>query len=76
MPRLREFFSHKSLPEHQKLASQYVTCIEAGGAHAHLFYPLLDFLTKTLVVTYLDSIKKVEKENNKKKKLTYGKNAQ
>jgi hypothetical protein len=29
-----------------------------------------------LVVTDLDSIKKVEKENNKKRKLTYGKNAQ
>jgi predicted ATP-dependent endonuclease of OLD family len=66
MPRLRELVD-KSLPEHQKLASQYVTCIEAGGAHAHLFYPLLDFLElKTLVVTDLDSIKKVEKENNKK----------
>ena len=69
MPRLRELVD-KSLPEHQKLASQYVTCIEAGGAHAHLFYPLLDFLElKTLVVTDLDSIKKVEKENNKKKKI-------
>ncbi len=34
------------------------------------FYPLLDFLElKTLVVTDLDSIKKVEKENNKKKKI-------
>lgn len=50
--------------------SKLLTQLEAGGAHAHLFYPLLDFLElKTLVVTDLDSIKKVEKENNKKKKI-------
>ncbi|MHA3103555.1 ATP-dependent nuclease [Acinetobacter sp. ANC 3791] len=68
MPRLRELVD-KSLPEHQKLVRQYVTCVEAGGAHAHLFYPLLDFLElKTLVITDLDSIKMVEKENKNKVK--------
>lgn len=68
MPRLRELVD-KSLPESQKLASQYLTCVEVGGAHAHIFYPLLDFLElKTLVITDLDSTKMVEKENKKKVK--------
>ena len=47
MPRLRELVD-KSLPEHQKLASQYVTCIEAGGAHAHLFIHSSTFLNLRL----------------------------
>ncbi|HCW3745697.1 TPA: ATP-dependent endonuclease [Acinetobacter baumannii] len=69
MPRLRELVD-KSLPDSQKLASQYVTCVEVGGAHAHIFYPLLDFLElKTLVITDLDSTKMVEKENKKKVKI-------
>lgn len=68
MPRLKEL-ADKSLPESQKLASQYLTCVEVGGAHAHIFYPLLDFLElKTLVITDLDSTKMVETENKKKVK--------
>ena len=43
-----------------KLARQYVTCIEAGGAYSHLFYPLLDFLElKTLIITDIDAVKRV-----------------
>lgn len=67
MPRLCELVD-KSLDDKHKLARQYVTCVEVGGAYAHTFYPLLDFLElKTLVVTDLDSTKLVEKENKKKK---------
>lgn len=45
-----------------KLASQYVSVIEVGGAYAHLFFALLEFLeVPTLVVTDLDSVKRVEK---------------
>jgi hypothetical protein len=65
MPRLCELVD-KSLDEKNKLARQYVTCVEVGGAYAHIFYPLLDFLElKTLVVTDLDSTKAVEKQNKK-----------
>lgn len=65
MPRLCELVD-KSLDEKHKLARQYVTCVEVGGAHAHLFYPLLDFLElKTLVITDLDSTKSVRKRNKK-----------
>lgn len=65
MPRLCELVD-KSLDEKSKLARQYVTCVEVGGAYAHIFYPLLDFLElKTLVVTDLDSTKAVEKQNKK-----------
>lgn len=65
MPRLCELVD-KSLDDKHKLARQYVTSIEIGGAYAHIFYPLLDFLElKTLIVTDLDSTKPVEKQNKK-----------
>tara|TARA_R100000789_G_scaffold62926_1_gene59825 strand:- start:2372 stop:4456 length:2085 start_codon:yes stop_codon:yes gene_type:complete len=70
MPRLCELVD-KSLDDKHKLARQYVTCVEVGGAYAHIFYPLLDFLElKTLVVTDLDSTKPVEKQNKKGKTIT------
>lgn len=41
-----------------KLTSQYVTIMEVGGAYAHIFFPLLDFLDlRTLIVTDLDPVK-------------------
>ena len=47
-----------------KLGSQYITIMEVGGAHAHLFFGLLDFLNlRTLVITDLDTTKKVTKPN-------------
>jgi putative ATP-dependent endonuclease of the OLD family len=70
MPRLCELVDN-SLEDRHKLARQYVTCVEVGGAHAHIFYPLLDFLElKTLVVTDLDSTKPVEKQNKHGKEIT------
>lgn len=40
-----------------KLSSQYVTLLEVGGAYAHIFFPLLDFLgIPTLVITDLDAV--------------------
>ncbi|MET9411365.1 AAA family ATPase [Streptomyces sp. NPDC002935] len=42
----------------RSLSSQYVSIMEVGGAHAHIFYPFLDFLgLQTLVITDLDSVK-------------------
>jgi predicted ATP-dependent endonuclease of OLD family len=39
------------------LSSQYVTILEVGGAYAHIFFPLLDFLgLASLIVTDLDSV--------------------
>lgn len=65
MPRLCGFVD-KTLDAPHKLARQYVTCVEVGGAYAHIFYPLLDFLElKTLVITDIDSTKPVQKENKK-----------
>lgn len=41
-----------------KLSSQYVSVVEVGGAYAHLFFPLVQFLElPTLVITDLDSTK-------------------
>lgn len=40
-----------------KLGSQYISIIEVGGAYAHIFFDLLEFLElKTLVITDIDSI--------------------
>ena len=69
MPRLCAIVD-QSLDEKHKLAKQYVTSVEAGGAYAHLFYPLLDFLElKTLVITDLDTVHQVTKKNKKGKKI-------
>ncbi|MCW2240398.1 ATP-dependent nuclease [Azospirillum canadense] len=60
MPRIVKLVDMDLLPE-SKLARQYITTIEAGGAHAQVFYPLLEFLElKTLVITDLDAVKLVE----------------
>lgn len=71
MPRLRDLVDR--LPETQhKLARQYVTTLEVGGAYAELFYPLLDFLElKTLVVADIDSTYPVTKERKDGIKATY-----
>jgi len=54
-----------------KLESQYLSIMEVGGAYAHIFFKLLDFLNlKTLIITDLDSVKSVTKTNNKNKEVT------
>ena len=41
----------------RRLSSQYVSVVEVGGAYAHRFYDLLDFLElRTLIITDLDSV--------------------
>ncbi len=45
------------------LSSQYVSIVEVGGAYAHRFFRLLEFLElRTLVITDLDAVKKNESE--------------
>jgi predicted ATP-dependent endonuclease of OLD family len=44
-------------PQTPKLSTQYLTIMEVGGAYAHLFFKLLDFLElRTLIITDLDSV--------------------
>lgn len=46
-------------PGSPKLSSQYVTVMEVGGAYAHLFFDLLQFLElRSLIITDLDSVEK------------------
>ncbi|WP_310803779.1 ATP-dependent nuclease [Curtobacterium poinsettiae] len=46
--------------KHQ-LSSQYVALMEVGGAYAHIFFPLLDFLgLPALVITDIDAVGPVE----------------
>ena len=47
----------KADPTGPKLSSQYITTMEVGGAFAHIFFDLLDFLELwTLIITDLDSV--------------------
>ncbi len=40
-----------------ELSSQYVAILEVGGAYAHIFFPLLDFLgLPALIITDIDTI--------------------
>ncbi len=44
-------------PATPKLSSQYMTVMEVGGAYAHIFFELLDFLeVRCLIITDLDSV--------------------
>jgi predicted ATP-dependent endonuclease of OLD family len=44
-------------PIEKKLGSQYVSIMEVGGAYAHIFFNLLDFLQlRTLIITDIDTI--------------------
>lgn len=48
----------EGLPNGTKLGSQYLTVIEVGGAYAHIFFDLMEFLElRTLVITDIDSVK-------------------
>ena len=70
MPKLCELVD-QSLDDKHKLARQYISNVEVGGAYAHIFYPLLDFLElKTLVITDIDSTQPVEKLNKRGIKTT------
>lgn len=52
-------------PDIKKLGSQYISVMEVGGAYAHIFFNLLDFLQlRTLIITDLDTI---DAANNRKK---------
>lgn len=47
-----------SFPDQPQLSSQYLSVMEVGGAYAHRFFGLLDFLElRTLIITDLDSVK-------------------
>lgn len=47
----------ESEPHAPKLSSQYITTMEVGGAYAHIFFDLLDFLElRTLIITDLDTV--------------------
>lgn len=60
MPRITKIVDADLAPEH-RLGRQYVTTIEAGGAHAQVFYPLLEYLElKTLIIADLDAVKLVD----------------
>lgn len=57
MPRISKIVD-ADLPAGTKLSRQYITTIEAGGAHAQVFYPLLEFLElKTLIISDLDAVR-------------------
>lgn len=57
----------KVLPDGEKLGSQYLSIVEVGGAYAHLFFELIEFLElKTLIITDIDSVMEVTTSGNRK----------
>lgn len=67
MPRICQIIDEGIVPE-LKLARQYLTTVEVGGAYAHIFYPLLDFLElKSLIITDIDSVKLDETKKKKRR---------
>lgn len=57
MPRILKLVDETLAPA-AKLCRQYITTMEVGGAHAQVFYPLLDFLElKTLIITDIDAVR-------------------
>lgn len=60
MPRILKLVDDTLAPE-AKLCRQYITTMEVGGAHAQIFYPLLDFLElKTLIITDIDAVRLID----------------
>jgi hypothetical protein len=56
LPRMSQMIDDDPHPI-SPLARQYITVMEVGGAYAHRFFGLLDFLgLKTLVITDLDAV--------------------
>lgn len=57
MPRIVKLVD-ENLVGDAKLCRQYITTMEVGGAHAQIFYPLLDFLElKALIITDIDAVR-------------------
>lgn len=70
MPRMIEKID-EGQPDEQQLGSQYLSIIEVGGAYAHIFFNLLDFLhLRTLIITDLDTIDSTN--NHRKCKVSQG----
>lgn len=60
-------------PQELRLSSQYISVVEVGGAYAHHFFKLLDFLElRTLIITDLDAAKKNEKKRFVKCRVSEG----
>jgi energy-coupling factor transporter ATP-binding protein EcfA2 len=58
----------KALPDGEKLGSQYLSIVEVGGAYAHLFFELIEFLElKTLIITDIDTVREETAASGKKK---------
>lgn len=67
MPRICQIVDEGVAPE-SRLARQYLTTVEVGGAYAHIFYPLLDFLElKSLIITDIDAVKLDETKKKKRR---------
>jgi putative ATP-dependent endonuclease of the OLD family len=66
LPRIIQILD-ETLPEGQRLGSQYLSIVEIGGAYSHLFFDLLEFLElKTLIVTDIDTVRESLRNGKKK----------
>jgi predicted ATP-dependent endonuclease of OLD family len=71
LPKMIEKVEETQPDDNSRLSSQYISVVEVGGAYAHLFWWLLDFLElRTLIITDLDAVN--ENDDNKKCKVSEG----
>jgi putative ATP-dependent endonuclease of the OLD family len=58
LPKIIQKVDEKQTNKQKLLSSQYLSVMEVGGAYAHIFFDLLDFLElHTLVITDLDTVR-------------------
>ena len=59
LPKIIANLDSASPKDATKLGSQYISVIEVGGAYAHIFFDLIEFLElHTLIITDIDSVKR------------------
>jgi putative ATP-dependent endonuclease of the OLD family len=57
LPKMIQKVDSEKPNEQRSLSSQYISVMEVGGAYAHIFFKLLDFLElHTLIITDLDAV--------------------
>jgi putative ATP-dependent endonuclease of the OLD family len=57
LPRMIQKVDNEQTDKQKLLSNQYISIMEAGGHHAHIFFELLDFLElHTLIITDLDAV--------------------
>jgi putative ATP-dependent endonuclease of the OLD family len=57
LPKIIQMIDKEHTPNGKTLGTQYLSILEIGGAYAHIFFDLLEFLDlRTLIITDIDTV--------------------